>query len=230
MKVVPKLDEVERFACVSVMIGSSFEPALNWSLFVRLLALLVLPALFSSIQPAIAFSQGTQEEAASPRQTENEIAALINDYRRRSGLPPIPRSPALDRVARAHVEDLAAHHPDQGVDSRGPCNAHSWSAHGRWRAVCYTADHFYAAAMWSKPSEITGGAYSAEGFEIAMWTSGSAISAESALAAWQRSSAHNAVIVEQERWAGARWQAMGVGVGPGYAVVWFGKAPDGAGR
>ncbi|MEA3029177.1 MAG: hypothetical protein QOG13_502 [Sphingomonadales bacterium] len=197
----------------------------------KLLAAFASLALLASLPIGPAFPQGTGGAAVSPRQTENEIAALINDYRRRSGLPPIARSPAMDRVARAHVEDLAANHPDQGVDSRGlPCNAHSWSAHGRWRAVCYTADHFYAAAMWSKPSEITGGAYSAQGFEIAMWTSGAAISAESALAGWQRSSAHNAVIIEQERWAGARWQAMGVGVGPGYAVVWFGKVPDGSGR
>ena len=75
-------------------------------------------------------------------------------------------------------------------------------------------------------SEISGGAYAGNGYEIAMWSSGGAVTAATAVAGWQASDAHNAVIAERSVWANARWQAMGVGVHGGYAVVWFGKEPD----
>ena len=79
--------------------------------------------------------------------------------------------------------------------------------------------------MWSKPAEVTRGAYGGQGFEIAMSSSGP-ISAQTALAGWKASAAHNAVITEQGIWARQPWRTFGVGVGPGYAVVWFGRDPD----
>jgi hypothetical protein len=190
------------------------------------------PSCFGTTVAAVLFASvaGAQEEAARPprddRQIEDEIAVSINAYRAELGLPRLVRSQALDLVARTHVMDLAEHHPDSGTDSRGlACNTHSWSAMGSWRQVCYTADHAYAARMWSKPAEVTGGAYPGEGFEIAMTSSGP-VSARIAMAGWKASAAHNAVITEQGIWARHPWRAFGVGAGPAYIVVWFGHEPD----
>jgi uncharacterized protein YkwD len=157
---------------------------------------------------------------------EAELARMVNDYRADNGLRPVPVSRSLNAVAEAHVRDLMEHRPDSATGfGRGPCNMHSWSAAGRWKPVCYTRDHARAAAMWSKPREITRGAYPGNGYEIAYWWSGR-ITPEIALYGWQDSRAHNDLIVEEGAWRGADWQAMGVGIYGNYAVVWFGKEPD----
>jgi hypothetical protein len=157
---------------------------------------------------------------------EDQIADRLNAYRLAHGLPRLKRSPLLDRVAQAHAADLAEHHPDRGTDSRGlPCNLHSWSDAGPWRAVCYTADHAYAVRMWSKPGEVTDGAYRGQGFEIAMGSTGS-VTADMAMDGWEASPGHNAVILEEGQWGRQPWTGFGVGVSRGYAVVWFGNQPD----
>jgi hypothetical protein len=79
--------------------------------------------------------------------------------------------------------------------------------------------------MWRKPAEITGGRYPDAGFEIAMSSTG-LFSAQTAVSEWKGGPGHEGVIAERGAWAGSRWAAMGVGAGPGYAVVWFGKAPE----
>ena len=174
---------------------------------------------------------GAQSAPPPDRAVESEIADRINAYRVTLGLPPVPVSPLLTRVAEAHAIDLTTSadggsQPDRGRDARGVgCNLHSWSDRGRWTPVCYTPDHRYAQAMWDKPREITGGAYPADGFEIAHWTSGT-VDAGDAVAGWKSSAPHNAVMAEQDIWRGAHWQAMGVGVSGHVAFVWFGKLPD----
>ena len=69
-----------------------------------------------------------------PPNYSGDLANVINQYRRDRGLPEIPVSPSLTRVAELHVADLAAHPRDRG------CNLHSWSEHGAWSACCYTDD------------------------------------------------------------------------------------------
>lgn len=158
------------------------------------------------------------------RQAENDIAAGLNAFRAKQGLPPLPRSPLLDQVAQAHAADLDEHHPDSGTDSRGlPCNLHSWSDQGPWTPVCYTADHAYAALMWSKPIEITKGAYPGFGYEIAYWSSNPVV-ADQALATWKDSPGHRALMAQTGAWK-EPWRAFGVGVQGGYAVIWFGREP-----
>jgi len=156
-----------------------------------------------------------------PYSDEAELARMINDYRA------VPVSRSLNAVAEAHVRDLMEHRPDSATAfGRGACNMHSWSSAGSWKPVCYTSDHARAAAMWSKPREITRGAYPGNGYEIAYWWSGR-ITPEIALSGWEDSRPHNALIVEDGPWRGADWQAMGIGIDGNYAVVWFGKEPDG---
>jgi len=77
---------------------------------------------------AAGFSQPQQKTGnsvpASYRISTDEIKLyeMINDYRRKYDLPPIPLSASLCYVASSHVKDLFYNHPDQE-----PCNSHSWS-------------------------------------------------------------------------------------------------------
>ena len=143
------------------------------------------------------------------------LAEVINAYRKDQGLPTIPTSPSLQKVAEAHVRDLAAHPPS------GACNLHSWSSQGKWSACCYTDDHARATCMWSKPAEIAG--YASSGFEIA---AAGTTTPNSALDSWRGSEAHHAVILNRGIWAKSTWRAMGAAIHEDYAVVWFGELAD----
>ena len=157
---------------------------------------------------------------------EAELLELINQYRQSNGLLAAPWSKSLSMVGQWHVWDLVNNDP-----VGGQCNAHSWSDWGDlWTPVCYTSDHAQAQGMWDKPREITDNLYTGNGFEIAAWTSGSYLSPDAALAAWQGSPGHNDVILNQGMWSSlSPWPAMGVGMLNGYAVVWFGDTTDPAG-
>lgn len=160
--------------------------------------------------------------------SERELADLINEARAEAGLPVVPVTVSLTRVARLHVADLNAHRPDTGSDTRGQtCNLHSWSANGDWTPVCYTSDHHYSSLMWNKPDEITG-VYDDNGYEIAH-QSGVAASPAGAMAGWKSSPGHLNVILEKDIWTNSFWQALGVAVEGRYAVAWFGEDPDPAG-
>lgn len=178
-----------------------------------------------SAPPATTCNQRSAGACVTP--AEAELARLINQYRAANGLPPIALSRSLTNVAQAHVIDLQDNRPNSGTDGRGlACNLHSWSNKGAWSPVCYTDDHAYASGMWSKPREITG-LYTDNGFEIALGGSdGYQATPEAALQAWQSSSGHNAVMLQQGTWSRMNWQAMGVGLYGSYAVVWFGVAAD----
>lgn len=145
-----------------------------------------------------------------------ELIGLVNAYRRDNGLPDIPASPSLCTVAATHTRDLADNSPHGGE-----CNLHSWSDAGDWSACCYTSDHARASCMWDKPRELTD--YPGNGYENSY--AGSSDPA-SALAAWQRSGGHNAVILNEGSWAGMTWRALGADVHEGYAVLWFGAQDD----
>ena len=132
-----------------------------------------LGALLVARRPA----RGQAPVAAS---TTAGIAEAINAYRREQGLPAIPVSAELTRVARAHVQDLLTNKPHE----QPGCNLHSWSDRGNWTPVCYTDDHAQAALMWSKPREIAN--YPGNGYEISAFAT-PAISAGQALVIWRDS-------------------------------------------
>jgi hypothetical protein len=79
--------------------------------------------------------------------------------------------------------------------------------------------------MWSKPREITRGAYPGNGYEISAGRWGAPMTAAAALSQWQGSAAHNQVILQKGIWT-EPWRAMGIGIEGGYAVIWFGREPD----
>ncbi len=159
-----------------------------------------------------------QTTAQTLTDEERKLYDIIMDYRKQRGLPTIPVSPSLTIVAQTHVKDLVENAPNNGK-----CNMHSWSAKGKWTPVCYTSDHANAKGMWSKPRELT--SYKGEGYEISHWTSGQA-NAGQALRGWQGSSGHNEVMVNEGIWKNMNWQAIGIGIYRGFAVAWFGVAPD----
>lgn len=82
--------------------------------------------------------------------------------------------------------------------------------------------------MWNKPRELT--TYSGDGFEIGFASYGtSSLKAEEALLGWKKSVEHNKVIVNTDIWKKMSWQAIGIGIRQGYAMVWFGAEKDPAG-
>lgn len=160
----------------------------------------------------------TAPSKIKPSEIESELYRLIMEYRKSEGLPSIPYSRSLSKVARIHVRDLQKNRPS------GKCNIHSWSDDGPWTPGCYTDDHAKANVMWDKPKELTG--YKTSGFEIACTMSPSYINARQALDGWQDSYYHNQVIVNEGVWKGYTWKAIGIGLYGNYAVVWFGYSPD----
>jgi len=151
---------------------------------------------------------------------EGKLYDMINEYRKQYNLPKIPSSRSLTYVAQLHVWDLNVNKPN----SKTSCNMHSWSDNGSWTACCYTSDHAKASCMWGKPRELTN--YTGNGFEISHGTFGYNANAESALKGWKNSSGHNNVIINKSIWADNKWNAIGIGISGGFAVVWFGTAED----
>lgn len=157
----------------------------------------------------------------TPTARSSPLADTVNTYRARSGLPQIPVSTMLTRVAAAHAADLEANYR-----KNARCNMHSWSANGDWSPCCYTEDHARKECMWSKPREITGGAYTATGYEIVAWHS-DPISPARALEIWRGSHGHHIMILNREQWSDNTWLAMGAAQTEHYAVIWFGEDADG---
>jgi hypothetical protein len=159
-------------------------------------------------------------------EAEEDLYKLVNAYRKRKGLSELPLSKSLTYVAQLHVNDLSVNHP-----YGRKCNLHSWSGNGPWTSCCYSEDHARAECMWNKPRELTN--YTGDGYEIAYWTDEPLSPdryAKKALAAWQKSSDHNPVIINSGKWSKVQWKTMGVGIYNGYAAIWFGREEDDGGH
>jgi uncharacterized protein YkwD len=150
---------------------------------------------------------------------QTTLVSIINKYRQENGLNAISSSSSLTKVAIAHVEDLEQHFDINNADT---CNLHSWSEYGSWTPCCYTPDHKQSECMWNKPSEITGGKFSKNGYEISAYNSGK-ISNEGALDQWTNSPSHKKVILNQDSWKNLKWKYIGAAKSKHYAVVWFGN-------
>jgi hypothetical protein len=183
----------------------------------RILILLLLPIIFHSA--------GTEESRAVPGVTcltseEKKLYELMMAYRKDKGLESIPLSSRLTQVAQTHARDLVENYE---FNAGNICNPHSWSKKGQWSACCYTSDHKQAKCMWDKPKEIAG--YNGAGYEIAYYSSRGA-TAEEGLAGWQKSAAHNPLIINDGMWSKVKWNAVGVGFYHEYGIVWFGEQTD----
>ena len=149
---------------------------------------------------------------------EFKLYNMINAYRNRYDLPPIPLSKSLCFVASMHVNDLFLHHPDQGS-----CNSHSWSDQGNWKPFCYPRDENKKNSVWDKPKEMT--LYRGKGFEIVYWEN-NAVVIDSIIAFWKSMDYFNSFLMNTGKWQGKKWNAIGIGIHENYACAWFGELPD----
>lgn len=150
---------------------------------------------------------------------EVKLFNLVNEYRAENGLPPIRASKALTLVANRRVLDLA--------ENIGRVT-HDWS------------DASYSGnpdVMWNAPQRLDTG-YPGRGYENVTGYLGfdtPNMTAEKALDNWKNSNAgHREVILNQPGpngdWSQRPWNALGVGIYKGYAVLWFGEEVDPTGE
>ena len=159
---------------------------------------------------------------------ELQLYHLIMDYRADNGLAAIPLSSDLTLVAGRHALDTTANIWEAGLTLPEGANLHSWSD------AFYYSDHRTPEVMWEAPERL-GTDYPGYGFEI---SASGYNTIESAMAGWQSSSGHDAVILNEGIWAASDWNAIGIGVetdGVGTGVsggriyhVWFGREADNA--
>lgn len=175
--------------------------------------------MFFIIRSVQIFSQTTD---TCVTKEEMKLYELIMAYRAENNLPKIPLSKSLSYVAHQHTWDLEVNQP---VNEN--CNMHSWSKKGPWSSCCYTSDHKQATCMWDKPKELT--PYQGYGFEI-VCGGGGEMEAAIALSCWQESVHHNDVILNKDIWKKYTWNAIGISIYGGYAVIWFGFEKDETGE
>ncbi len=151
--------------------------------------------------------------------TTEEVALynLITDYRRIHNLPVVPFSRSLSYVARTHAMDLTYNRPDFGG-----CNPLSWSAKGKWKAICYFHDPNRIVGMNDKPKEITG--YKFKGWEM-VYSGGEEARAPDAFDLWKGLGLTNDYLLNTGKWI-KPWKALGIGFYGEYACVWFGEGDD----
>ncbi len=151
-------------------------------------------------------------------QEEEKLARLINQYRTQYQLLPIPLSSSLSRVANRHLRDLqdnASLYDRSGKDWRFG-----------WSNCAYDANQATTfACLWAAPQRVKT-AYPGRGYEIICGGTGQIV-AEDALSCWQKSPLNDDLLLNQGLWLNYQWQALGIGIDRGYAVLWFGQEVDG---
>jgi hypothetical protein len=149
---------------------------------------------------------------------EMKLYNMINEYRARYDLPPIPLSKSLCYVASTHVKDLFYNHPD--VE---PCSFHSWSAEGKWKPFCYPRDEKKGNSVWDKPKELT--PYKGKGYEIVYWEN-NPVTIDSIIPFWKSIGYFNSFLMNTGKWQGKNWNAIGIAICENYASAWFGEVQD----
>ncbi len=172
---------------------------------------------------AVDITQPTAHDALSLE--ELALYHLMMDYRATLGLSAIPLSKGLTATAGRHVLDTRENIWAANLVLPAGANLHSWSD------APYYGDHRAPQVMWDAPERI-GTGYTGNGYEISAAGYGSIAAA---LAGWQSSPGHNAVIAQTGVWSSPAFLAIGIGVettagaGPyGGRVfhVWFGHQAD----
>lgn len=150
---------------------------------------------------------------------EYKLFMLINEFRNENELSVIPLSASLSFVAHTHAKDIFTYHPDTSI-----CNLHSWSDKGNWVACCYNKYTQSQECMWGKPGEITN--YANKGYELILFENDNTVNPETILNLWKKVKASSEMILTAGKWKNFDWNAIGVGIYEGYAVVWFGEQAD----
>jgi len=147
-----------------------------------------------------------------------QLTKELNDFRASQGLPRIPVSAHLTKVARFHTSVGKSNYEDRS------CNMHSWGEDSqspeRWSPCCYTSDHAEAACMWNKPKELT--PYKGNGYEI---SAGGYANNAAAIQGWFKSSGHRVVMLSEGSWSRING-AIGCAVTDRLYHCWFGASKD----
>ncbi len=149
---------------------------------------------------------------------ESDLYNMINEYRQKSGLQPIPLSNSLSYVAMLHAKDLLL-----SFDEQDECNYHSWSANGFWKPFCYPADENKKQSVWDKPRELT--RYPGKAYEIVVWENRD-VTPDSVMMVWQMEEYFNSFLLNTGKWRDQQWKAIGIALQGNYACAWFGLEPD----
>ncbi len=149
---------------------------------------------------------------------ELKLHGLINEYRKAMMLPEISLSKSLSYVAKMHAKDLHTNKPDTNT-----CNFHSWSDKGNWVACCFEKNIKDKSCMLNKPQEFT--SYTGFAYEIVYWENKNA-NADKAFDQWRETSASRSLMTNFKEWENYTWNALGVGIYKGFAIVWFGEQED----
>lgn len=149
---------------------------------------------------------------------EYQLYQLINDYRKAFALPEVALSKSLCYVAITHARDLDANYHADSV-----CTMLSWSNKGAWKSICFPSEQSKKNNVRMKAKEIIG--YPSEAYELTYW-SNLKNTPRQILSFWRDNKASNEILLNKGTWKSNSWNAMGVGIENGYALVWFGKAVD----
>ena len=151
-------------------------------------------------------------------QQEFRLYKMVNEFRARLTLDPIPLSKSLSYVAKTHAADLSAHYP-MGED----CNMHSWSDQGDWKPFCFPADQDRKNDVKDKAQELT--AYPGKAWEITYWDN-TDLDLTMVLDFWRSIPYTSEMLTNTGKWKEVAWKSLGVGIKDGYVLLWFGQKDD----
>lgn len=137
---------------------------------------------------------------------ERNLFELVNKYRTANGYPALQLSSALSMVGNRRMLDL-----NQNVKS----TTHSWS-----NCPYDINDQKTWPCLTEAPRRLNSG-YKGVGYETLYRTSG-VVSPDAALKAWQNSSLHSSIILNQGMFQRLPWDEIGVAIDGSYASLWFG--------
>lgn len=149
---------------------------------------------------------------------EEKLSSLLNQYRAQNQLPAIPLSSSLSRLANRHIRDLQenlSQYNRSGKDWR-----FGWSncPYDGERSTTYSC-------MWAAPQRLKT-SYQGKAYEMICGGDGQ-ITAQAALRCWQNSPLNKDLLLNQGLWRNYKWQAIGISLDRGYAILWLGQEADG---
>lgn len=174
--------------------------------------------LLFGVPSALAQSKPSIPDNFCITQQEYQLYSLINSYRIRLALDPIPLSKSLCYVAKTHAFDLANY--DNPNDK---CNMRSWSDKGHWKAFCFPKDQNRKNDVKEKAKEISN--YPGKAWEITYWED-DIQDMSSVLNFWNEIPYSADMISNTGKWSSVEWKSIGVGIQDGYILLWLGKMDD----
>lgn len=178
--------------------------------------LVLLACILLAIKPIIAQNNFPDDFCLSKE--EKQLYDAVNKLRTAYEQPSLQHSASLTFVARLHIGDLQAHHPDTSV-----CNLSSWSDKGAWTACCYNRYIPDPECMWAKPKELTPYAY--RGYEMVVYFEDQ-LSVDSIIKLWADSKEMLDILLTRGNYEKKKWECMGLSSNDHYLSVWFGQRKD----